>query len=78
MKSLTVDVLTANVIMIALSWDVMSCSSEGRAPTVFSIKAEIFFEISVNFHQITRNCIREGSQPYSKRITPTKLRSTQI
>jgi len=43
MKSLIVDVLTANVIMNAVSWDVMPCSSEKRAPTVFSIKAERFF-----------------------------------
>ena len=44
MKSLIVEVLTANVIMNAAWWDVVPCSSEERAPTVFNIIAESFFE----------------------------------
>ena len=43
MKSHRVDVLAANVIMNADSWDVMPYSSEERAPTIFNIKAEGFF-----------------------------------
>jgi hypothetical protein len=42
MKSPRADVLTVNVIMYAVSWDVMPCSSEERASTVFRLKAESF------------------------------------
>jgi len=68
MKTLRVDVLTANIFMNAASWDVMPCSLEERAPTVFTIKAECFSETSVNFYQITRNRIREDSKPYLKKL----------
>ena len=48
MKTLRADVHTASVIKNAVSWDVMSCSSEERTPTVCGIKGESLFETSVN------------------------------